>query len=87
MKKPLVLPKFKNEEEEMDFWDKIDLTEYFEPSDFKRGVMFPNLKRTKRLISIRLSEDLIGKVKEKASKLDVPYQSLIRQYIQAGVGR
>ena len=87
MKKKLVVPKFKNEEEEMDFWDKIDLTEYFEPSDFKRGVMFPNLKRTKRLISIRLPEDLIGKVKEKASKLDVPYQSLIRQYIQAGVGR
>lgn len=87
MKKPLVLPKFKNEEEEMDFWDKIDITEYFEPSDFKRGVMFPNLKRTKRLISIRLPEELISKVKQKASKLDVPYQSLIRQYIQQGVGR
>lgn len=86
MKKPLVLPKFKNEENEADFWDKIDLTEYFEPSDFKR-VMFPNLKRTKRLISIRLPEDLIGKVKEKASKLDIPYQSLIRQYIQQGVVR
>lgn len=87
MKKPLVLPKFKNEEEEMEFWDKLDLSEYFEPSDFKRGVMFPNLKRTKRLISIRLPEELIGKVKEKANKLDMPYQSLIRQYIQQGVGR
>lgn len=87
MKKPLILPKFKNEEEEMDFWDKLDITEYFEPSDFKRGIMFPNLKRTKRLISIRLPEDLISKVKGKAFKLDVPYQSLIRQYIQAGVGR
>lgn len=87
MKKPLILPKFKNEEEEMEFWDKIDITEYFEPSDFKRGVMFPNLKRTKRLISIRLPEDLISKVKEKALKLDMPYQSLIRQYIQQAVGR
>ena len=87
MKKPLILPKFKNEEEEMEFWDKIDITEYFEPSDFKRGVMFPNLKRTKRLISIRLPEELISKVKEKAAKLDVPYQSLIRQYIQQAVIR
>lgn len=84
MKKPLVLPKFKNEEEEAEFWDKIDLTEYFEPSDFKK-VVFPNLKRTKRLISIRLPEELISKVKEKAGKIDVPYQSLIRQYIQQGV--
>lgn len=85
MKKPLVLPKFKNEDEEMKFWDKIDITEYFEPSDFKRGVMFPNLKKTKKLISIRLPEELISKVKEKAIKLDVPYQSLIRQYVQQGV--
>ncbi len=86
MKKPLVLPKFKNEDEEVKFWDKIDLTEYFEPSDFKH-VAFPNLKRTKRLISIRLPEELISKVKEKASKLEMPYQSLIRQYIQQGIAR
>lgn len=86
MKKKLVVPKFKNEEEESNFWADLDITKYFEPSDFKRGIMFPNLKRTKRLISIRLSEDLISRVKEKASKIDVPYQSLIRQYIQQGVG-
>lgn len=85
MKKRLVVPNFKNEAEEAKFWASLDLSEYFEPSDFKRGVMFPNLKFTKRLISIRLPEDLIGKVKEKASKLDMPYQSLIRQYIQQGV--
>ena len=85
MKKQLVLPKFKNEDEEAVFWDKIDLTEYFEPSDFKH-VMFPNLKRTtKKLISIRLPEQLILKVKNKASKLHVPYQNLIQQFIQQGV--
>lgn len=86
MKKQLVLPKFENEDEEMAFWDKLDISQYFEPSDFKK-VAFPNLKRTKKLISIRLSEDLISKVKDKASKLDVPYQSLISQYIQQGVGK
>lgn len=85
MKKKLVVPKFKNEAEEAEFWAKLNLMEYFEPSDFKRGVVFPNLKRSKRLISIRLPEELIGKVKKKASKLDIPYQSLIRQYIQQGV--
>jgi predicted DNA binding CopG/RHH family protein len=84
MKKPLVLPEFKNEDAERDFWDKIDITEYFELSDFKR-VKFPNLKRTKRLISIRVPEPLLAQVKAKAKKMDVPYQKLIRQYIQQGV--
>lgn len=87
MKKRLVVPKFQNEAEEADFWVKLNLSEYFEPSDFKRGVVFPNLKRSKRLISIRLPEELISKVKDKAIKLDVPYQSLIRQYVQQGVTR
>ena len=87
MKKKLVVPKFKNEEEEADFWASLNLAEYFEAKDFKRGVLFPNLKRTKRLISIRFPEELIGKVKEKANKLDVPYQSLIRQYVKQGVSR
>jgi predicted DNA binding CopG/RHH family protein len=84
MKKPLILPKFKNEDEEIEFWDKIDITEYFEPSDFKK-VAFPNLKRTKKLISIRLPETLLEEVKEESQKLDIPYQNLIQQYIQSGL--
>ena len=78
MKKPLILPKFKDEDEERDFWDKIDITEYFDPEDAKR-VIFPNLKRTNKAISIRLPELLIEEAKEKAQKLDVPYQKLMRK--------
>ena len=85
MKKKLVVPKFKNEKEESRFWANLDLAAYFEPSDFKRGMVFPSLKRTKRLISIRLPEQLLVKVKNKAHKLDTPYQNLIQQYIQQGV--
>jgi len=40
MKKQLVVPGFQNEAEEAAFWAKLDLSEYFEPSDFKRGVVF-----------------------------------------------
>ena len=83
--KRLVVPKFENEKEESRFWANLDLAEYFEPSDFKRGMVFPSLKRTKRLISIRLPEQLLVKVKNKAHKLDTPYQNLIQQYIQQGV--
>ena len=84
MKRQLKLPKFKNEDEEREFWWKIDLSEYFEPSDFER-VSFPNLKPTTRSISIRIPVWLINRVKERANQIDIPYQSLIKQYIQKGV--
>ncbi|PIU03532.1 hypothetical protein COT44_02805 [Candidatus Shapirobacteria bacterium CG08_land_8_20_14_0_20_39_18] len=81
MKKQLKLPKFRNEDEERDFWAKINLTDYFEPSDFKR-VSFPNLKPTSRSISIRLPEYLINRLKERANEIDIPYQSLIKTYLR-----
>jgi predicted DNA binding CopG/RHH family protein len=84
MKKPLHLPKFKSEDEERDFWDTIDITQYFQPEDAKR-VIFPNLKRTNRAISIRLPEPLIEEAKAKAEKLHVPYQKLMREVLQHGI--
>ena len=84
MKKQLNIPKFKNEDEEADFWAKLDLSEYLEPSDFER-VSFPNLKPTTRSIAIRIPEWLINRVKEKANELNIPYQTLIKQYIKKGV--
>lgn len=84
MKKKLRIPKFKNEDEERDFWAKIDLSDYFEPEDFV-PVSFPNLKPTSRPISIRIPEYLLMRLKEKANELNIPYQTLIKQYIQKGV--
>lgn len=55
MKKPLKLPPFKNEDAERDFWAKLDLSEYYEPSDLE-PVSFPNLKPTSRSISKRKSK-------------------------------
>lgn len=83
MKKKLVLPKFKNEDEERDFWAKIDLSEYYEPSDMV-SVSFPNLKPTTRPISLRIPEYIINRVKEKANAINIPYQSLMKQYIEKG---
>ncbi|KKQ28013.1 MAG: hypothetical protein US45_C0055G0005 [Candidatus Nomurabacteria bacterium GW2011_GWA1_37_20] len=53
MKKKIKIPKFKNEDEERDFWLKLDLSKHFERSDFER-VFFPNLKPSSRPISLRL---------------------------------
>ncbi|MEK7501233.1 MAG: CopG family antitoxin, partial [Patescibacteria group bacterium] len=36
MKKSLKVPQFKNKDEEWEFWSNLDLSEYFEPKDFKR---------------------------------------------------
>ena len=84
MKKRLKkIPNFKTEDEEREFWDKHDSTDYIDWSKAKVGI-FPNLKLTTRPISLRLPVNLINKVKIKANRLDVPYQSLMKQYIAAG---
>ncbi len=84
MRKPLKLPKFKNEDEERKFWAKIDLSDYFAPSDFEK-VSFPNLKPTTRSISIRIPEYIINRLREKANEINIPYQSLIKGYIKEGL--
>lgn len=84
MKKALKIPKFKNEDEEREFWTKINLADYFELSDFV-PVSFPNLKPTTRSISIRLPEYLIDRIKEQANQINVPYQSLIKGYLKKAV--
>jgi predicted DNA binding CopG/RHH family protein len=81
MKKKLRLPKFKNEDEERDFWSKIDLSEYYEPSDLV-PVSFPNLKPTTRPVSIRLPISLLNRTKEEANKMGIAYQALIKVWLQ-----
>lgn len=83
MKKKLVLPDFKNEDEERKFWDKIDLSQYYDVEDLEE-VSFPNLKPTSRSISIRIPEYILNRVKEQANAIDIPYQALLKQYIKKG---
>ena len=80
MKKPLNVPKFNTIDEEMDFWATIDLSDYYEPTDAQR-VSFPNLKPSTRPISLRLPEYLLDGIKERANELNVPYQSLMKQFL------
>ena len=84
MKKKLKVPKFMSEEKEREFWQKVDLSKHFERSDFER-VSLPNLKPTSSPISIRIPNHLLNRVKERANEIDVPYQSLIKEYIRKGV--
>jgi len=83
MKKELKIPKFKNEDQEREFWAKINLVDYFKLNDFE-PISFSNLKPTSRSISIRLPEYLIVIIKEQANELNVPYQSLMKKYLAQG---
>lgn len=81
MKKKLKpIPKFKNEDEERDFWAKADTSKYFDWNKAEE-VIFPNLKPTTRKISLRLPEYLLWRIKQLANAKDVPYQSLMKIFL------
>ncbi|HDS11816.1 MAG TPA: hypothetical protein ENN77_02820 [Candidatus Wirthbacteria bacterium] len=86
MKKPIKLPKFASEDEEREYWDKIDLSEHLEARDMQ-SVHFPDLKPTTRSISIRLPEYMLVRLKERANALSIPYQSLIKTYLQDSLNK
>ena len=71
------LPKFKNQAQEMAFWEINDVTDFFDIKNAKIA-RFSNLKKSTKTISLRLPEDLLESIKVKANALDIPYQSLIK---------
>ena len=78
------VPRFKNEDEERKFWEQADSSEYFD-FDSAELAAFPNLKLTRQPISLRLTKSLLTKLKLLANKKDVPYQSLIKLYLEKAV--
>lgn len=82
MKKQLkTVPKFTTEEEERRFWELNDSSEYV---DWKTAqqVILPNLKPSTKTISLRLPQHLLDSLKAAAHSRDVPYQSLIKVWLQ-----
>ena len=75
------LPKFTNEAEERSFWESHDSSEYMDWSKAQR-VVLPNLKPTTKTISLRLPQHLLDSIKSAANSRDVPYQSLIKVWLQ-----
>ena len=78
------IPKFKSERDERKFWQKADSTEYVDYTRMERWV-FPDLKLSSKPITIRIPESLLARVKVKANKLDMPYQTFIKQLIWKGL--
>lgn len=74
------IPYFKTEDEERDFWDIHDTTEYFDTSK-PITLDLSQLKPTTESISLRLPGFLLMRIKQLANKRDVPYQSLMKIYL------
>jgi len=74
------VPKFRNEDEEFEFWSNHDITDYIDVSKSKR-VAFPKLKPTSKLISLQMPVYLVNQIKALANKKGIPYQSLTKVYL------
>jgi predicted DNA binding CopG/RHH family protein len=82
MSKPTkTVPQFSSESEERAFWESHDSADYLDWSKAQRTVL-PNLKPTTRTISLRLPQHLLDSIKAAANARDVPYQSLIKVWLQ-----
>ena len=71
------IPKFKNEDDEREFWSKVDSSEYI---DWAKAeiVALSKLKPSTKTISLRLPESLLDEIRIIENKHDVPYQSFIK---------
>ena len=84
MKKFKKIPTFRNEEEEANFWATHDSADYLDWSK-STAVLFPNLKPTSKPISIRFPVSTLDRVKTVANRMEIPYQSLIKQLVNNGI--
>jgi predicted DNA binding CopG/RHH family protein len=75
------IPKFADEAAERAFWEKNDSTAYVDWKKAERRA-FPNLKPSTQTISLRLPQHLLDSIKTAANARDVPYQSLIKVWLQ-----
>ncbi len=75
------IPKFATEAEERAFWEREDSADYVDWSKAKSAVL-PNLKPSTKTISLRLPAHLLDGIKAAANARDVPYQSLMKIWLQ-----
>jgi predicted DNA binding CopG/RHH family protein len=73
--------KFSNEAAERAYWESHDSTGHLDWSEAKVASL-PNLKPTTKTISLRLPQHLLESIKVAANARDVPYQSLIKVWLQ-----
>jgi predicted DNA binding CopG/RHH family protein len=74
------IPVFSTELEEITFWAKHDVVDYFDWDASVEG-SFPVLKPSTATISVRLPTAMLEDLKSLANEQDVPYQSLLKVFL------
>ncbi|HCJ12250.1 MAG: hypothetical protein A2Y14_02695 [Verrucomicrobia bacterium GWF2_51_19] len=80
MKNLKEIPHFKDEVQERAFWAEHDSSEYVDWEQ-SSSTLFPDLKQKTKLVSLRLPESTIAKLKLLAHKKDISYQSLVKVFL------
>jgi predicted DNA binding CopG/RHH family protein len=81
MERTTRVPKFKFEAHERKFWEAHDSARPIDWSKAER-VRLPNLKPSTRSILLRLPLHTLERIKTAANARDVPYQSLIKVWLE-----
>jgi predicted DNA binding CopG/RHH family protein len=74
------LPKFANEQEEAEFWDTHDSSEFLAETELVE-VTFVDRRPTKQQISLRLEPAVIERLKSIARSKGLGYQTMIRLWV------
>jgi predicted DNA binding CopG/RHH family protein len=81
MKARAKVPAFKSEAQERVFWETHDSAALIDWSKARR-VRLPNLRPSTQSISLRLPLHTLERIKAAANARDVPYQSLIKVWLE-----
>lgn len=75
------IPPFMTEAQERAYWEAHDSSAHLDRAKAQK-VKLPNLRPTTKTISLRLPQHLLDGIKVAANARDVPYQSLIKVWLQ-----
>ena len=74
------IPKFKTLDEEIEFWNNNDSTDFIDWNKAET-VSFSSLKKSNKNINLTIPVDIFEKIKVNANKIDIPYKALIKLYL------
>jgi len=78
-RKEKALPQFRSLQEEAEFWDTHDTTEFLSEFEEADDVVF--VRPEMQVVSLRLERNLVDRLKAYAQEIGIPYTTLIRMWV------
>ncbi|MDA0245131.1 MAG: CopG family antitoxin [Chloroflexi bacterium] len=75
------IPAFQSIQEEAEFWDSHDLTDYLDELEIIQAEYQPQRGETKTVMTIRVAPSLKQQIEAIARSYDIPASSLVRMWI------